>query len=126
MRLTRFLRRAAAVLLMLMLMRMRRGRGGGGAAHTRDMCVFGCDLWSRDRSAGAQLEACAALCQWNEAFRTVDDIMQATAAQARPKMVMMAMYYEKLCKIFAVSGNQLYHAYAAFKHYHLAVQYNKV
>lgn len=73
-----------------------------------------------------QLEVATTLEQWNEAFRIVEDIyFIMTAAKKAPKPKVMAMYYEKLTRIFWVSGNYLFHAYAWFKYYNLIVEHRK-
>ena len=66
---------------------------------------------------------------WNEGFRIVEDIytlMQipvrqpdGTLARRQPKPRLMASYYDKMAKIFAVAGNKLFHAYAWHKYYGL-------
>jgi len=73
-----------------------------------------------------QLKAACDLEMWQEAFRSVEDIhglMQY--GKKAPKPQMMAVYYAKLTQIFAVSGSNLYHAYAWYKLYNLSKQYNK-
>ncbi len=76
-----------------------------------------------------QLEVADALRMWNEGFRIVEDIytlMQipfrqpdGTLARRMPKPRLMASYYDKMAKIFAVAGNKLFHAYAWHKYYGL-------
>mmetsp|Transcript_33886 Transcript_33886/g.95996 ORF Transcript_33886/g.95996 Transcript_33886/m.95996 type:complete len:1014 (-) Transcript_33886:241-3282(-) len=73
-----------------------------------------------------QLKVACELEMWQEAFRSVEDIhglMQY--GKKPPKTQMMATYYAKLTQIFAVSGSNLYHAYAWYKLYNLSKQYNK-
>lgn len=73
-----------------------------------------------------QLKVACDLEMWQEAFRSVEDIhglMQY--GKKSPKPQMMAMYYAKLTQIFAVSGSNLYHAYAWYKLHNLSKQYNK-
>lgn len=50
---------------------------------------------------------------WGEAFRSVEDIQGLIALSKKaPKAQMMANYYAKLTKIFAVSEKHLYNGYA--------------
>lgn len=61
----------------------------------------------------AQLEAAAGLELWTEGFRTVEDIYNIMQiGKKTPKARLMASYYEKLTRIFWVSENYLFHAYA--------------
>jgi translation initiation factor 3 subunit A len=68
----------------------------------------------------SQLEAATTLELWNEAFRTVEDIYGImVAGKKTPKTKLMMAYYDKLQKIFWVSDNKLFHAYAWFRYYSL-------
>ncbi|CAM9411979.1 unnamed protein product, partial [Hapterophycus canaliculatus] len=74
----------------------------------------------------AQLEVAAGLELWTEGFRTVEDIYNIMQISKKtPKARLMASYYEKLTRIFWVSENYLFHAYAWYKFYSLASEYNK-
>lgn len=74
-----------------------------------------------------QLKTAAELNLWQEAFRSVEDIhgLMSTVKQ-KPKPAMMAVYYAKLARVFAVSeGCAVYHAYALWKLYGLSRSFNK-
>ncbi len=74
----------------------------------------------------AQLEVAASLELWTEGFRTVEDIYTIMQIGRRvPKARLMASYYEKLTRIFFVSNNHLFHAYAWYKYYTLSREFNK-
>lgn len=65
-----------------------------------------------------QLNTAVDLELWQEAFRTAEDIHGLVGLSKRvPKASMMATYFEKLVKIFAVGNNFLFHA-AAYGRYH--------
>jgi translation initiation factor 3 subunit A len=74
-----------------------------------------------------QLEYCADLSLWVEAFKSVEDIhgIMSLNADVPPKASLMAAYYEKLGRIFWVSQNYLFHAYAWLKFYALSAAQNK-
>lgn len=74
----------------------------------------------------SQLEVATSLEQWNEGFRTVEDIyaiMQLGKKVPKPKL--MATYYEKLTRIFWVSENHLFHAYTWYRFYCLSCECRK-
>jgi translation initiation factor 3 subunit A len=73
-----------------------------------------------------QLEVATTLELWNEGFQTVEDIYEIMIlGKQTPKKKLMASYYEKLTKIFWVADNQLFHAYAWFRHFSLSCEYRK-
>jgi translation initiation factor 3 subunit A len=73
-----------------------------------------------------QLKAAADLELWQEAFRTVEDIHGLTLILKKsPNPRMMASYFAKLTKVFWVSENYLYHAYAWYKLFNLSKTYNR-
>ncbi|CAN0103780.1 unnamed protein product, partial [Heterosigma akashiwo] len=75
----------------------------------------------------AQLKAATALEVWTEAFRTIEDIYSIMQINKKaPKARLMAAYFEQLTRIFWVSQNRLFHAYAWLKYYQLGREYNKV
>eukprot|EP00735_Rhodelphis_limneticus_P009051 TRINITY_DN2504_c0_g1::TRINITY_DN2504_c0_g1_i1::g.19223::m.19223 TRINITY_DN2504_c0_g1::TRINITY_DN2504_c0_g1_i1::g.19223 ORF type:complete len:1149 (-),score=422.51,sp/Q9LD55/EIF3A_ARATH/43.52/0.0,PCI/PF01399.22/1.4e+03,PCI/PF01399.22/1.1e-15,PCI/PF01399.22/1.5e+04,Apc5/PF12862.2/0.34 TRINITY_DN2504_c0_g1_i1:363-3722(-) len=63
-----------------------------------------------------QLSVATDLELWQEAYRTVEDIHNLMNMSKNPvKGQLMAQYYQKLTKIFWVSKNYLFHAYAWYK-----------
>eukprot|EP00239_Pterosperma_sp_CCMP1384_P002815 CAMPEP_0197846884 /NCGR_PEP_ID=MMETSP1438-20131217/4694_1 /TAXON_ID=1461541 /ORGANISM="Pterosperma sp., Strain CCMP1384" /LENGTH=1059 /DNA_ID=CAMNT_0043458663 /DNA_START=84 /DNA_END=3263 /DNA_ORIENTATION=- len=73
-----------------------------------------------------QLKVATDLELWQEAFRSVEDIHGLMSlVKKSPKPQMMAVYYAKLTKIFWMSENNLYHAYAWYKLYNLSKSYKK-
>jgi translation initiation factor 3 subunit A len=74
----------------------------------------------------AQLEVATSLELWNEGFRTVEDIYAIVLnGKKTPKPRLMVNYYEKLTRIFWVSENKLFHAYAWYKYYCLSCESRK-
>lgn len=71
----------------------------------------------------SQLEVATTLELWNEGFRTVEDIYAIiVAGKKAPAAKLMVSYYEKLTRIFWVSDNKLFHAYAWYRYYLLSVE----
>lgn len=67
-----------------------------------------------------QLNTAVELELWQEAFRSAEDIHGLVAASKRtPRASMMASFYEKLVKVFAVGQNFLFHAAAYGKLWNL-------
>ncbi len=86
--------------------------------------------WSSDsielhlQTRFSQLEVTTNLELWNEGFRTIEDIhkiMIIGKKTTKPKL--MAVYYEKLTRIFWVSENYLFHAYSWYRYYTLTLDY---
>ncbi|GMH60367.1 hypothetical protein TrRE_jg7326 [Triparma retinervis] len=73
-----------------------------------------------------QLEVAGNLEQYSEGFRTVEDIYGIMCLDKRPpRAKLMATYYSRLSKVFWVSANFLFNAYATYKHYTLTRDFNK-
>ena len=73
-----------------------------------------------------QLEAATSLELWNEGFRIVEDIYEIMQIHRKtPKSRLMVTYYEKLTRIFWVSENHLFHAYAWYRYYCLCLESKK-
>ncbi|GAA6005662.1 hypothetical protein JCM10207_005287 [Rhodosporidiobolus poonsookiae] len=67
-----------------------------------------------------QLNTAVDLELWQEAFRTAEDIHTLVGMSKRaPKASMMASFYDKMAKVFAVGHNFLFHAAALGKLYSL-------
>lgn len=67
-----------------------------------------------------QLNTAVELELWQEAFRTAEDIHTLLSMSKRaPKAQMMASFYDKMAKVFAVGQNFLFHAAAYGKLYGL-------
>ena len=103
-----------------------------GTAPVNDKRLRGWDGWREEsiemhlNTRFKQLEVTTQLELWTEGFRTVEDIFTIMHIQKKPpKSKVMATYYEKLIKIFWVSENYLFHAYAWFKYYTLCESFNK-
>jgi len=78
------------------------------------------------QSRFVQLEVATSLELWNEGFRTVEDIYAIIQiGKKTPKSKLMVNYYEKLTRIFLVSENYLFHAYAWYKYYTLSTECRK-
>lgn len=74
----------------------------------------------------SQLEVASSLELWNEGFRTVEDIYDIMQINKKtPKSRLMVAYYEKLTRIFWVSENYLFHAYAWYRYYCLCLECKK-
>eukprot|EP00743_Colponemidia_sp_Colp-15_P001527 GILK01001667.1.p1 GENE.GILK01001667.1~~GILK01001667.1.p1 ORF type:complete len:1057 (-),score=306.94 GILK01001667.1:119-3289(-) len=74
----------------------------------------------------AQLKVASELELWQESYRTAEDIHSLMGMSKKPiRASMLAMYYEKLSKIFWVSENYLFHAYAWFKYFTICKNQNK-
>jgi len=107
-------------------------KAGLGPVPVNDKRLRGWDGWTDDsielhlQTRFKQLEVTTKLELWTEGFRTVEDIHAIMHINPKkpPKSRVMANYYEKLIKIFWVSENHLFHAYAWFKYFTLSEAYN--
>jgi translation initiation factor 3 subunit A len=73
-----------------------------------------------------QLEVSTHLELWNEGFKTVEEIYSIMQlGKKTPKPRLMSIYYEKLTRIFLVSENYLFHAYAWYRYHSLCVECRK-
>eukprot|EP00189_Rhodosorus_marinus_P010280 CAMPEP_0184745962 /NCGR_PEP_ID=MMETSP0315-20130426/8574_1 /TAXON_ID=101924 /ORGANISM="Rhodosorus marinus, Strain UTEX LB 2760" /LENGTH=929 /DNA_ID=CAMNT_0027218337 /DNA_START=98 /DNA_END=2887 /DNA_ORIENTATION=+ len=73
-----------------------------------------------------QLQTSVVLRNWQEAYRTIEDIhMLISLAKKMPKAQTMGIYYERLTQVFWMSKNYLYHAHALYKLYSLNIKQNK-
>ena len=73
-----------------------------------------------------QLRAGCALKQWNEGFRTIEDINNIRALTKKtPSRQLMATFYQKLTQIFLVSEQYLFHAFTWRAYYDLQREHNK-
>lgn len=73
-----------------------------------------------------QLEVAIQLELWTEGFKTVDEIytiMQLGKKMPKPRL--MSAYYEKLTRVFWVTGNNLFHAYAWYRYFTLCCECRK-
>jgi len=107
-------------MLKMHLAAQRRSQEGNGVSMTAEQIER--HLTTRFKC----LEYCGDLVQWTEAFRTVEEInLIMGLSDAVPKPHIMATYYDKLARIFWVSENYLFHAFAALKYFSLSVGHNK-
>jgi translation initiation factor 3 subunit A len=73
-----------------------------------------------------QLEVATKMELWNESFKTVEEIYTIIViGKKTPKPKIMSTYYEKLTRIFWVSGNHLFHAYCWYRYYSLSCDHKK-
>uniref|UniRef100_A0A7S2R6Z3 Eukaryotic translation initiation factor 3 subunit A n=1 Tax=Rhizochromulina marina TaxID=1034831 RepID=A0A7S2R6Z3_9STRA len=117
-------------LLRLHLSNLQKYASGPNAANDKRLKVW--DGWTDEsielhlQTRFRQLETTAKLELWTEGFKTVEDIHGIMQINKKaPKARVMAMYYEKLQRIFWVSENYLFHAYAWFKYFTLSESHNK-
>ncbi|XP_074640186.1 eukaryotic translation initiation factor 3 subunit A-like [Tubulanus polymorphus] len=67
-----------------------------------------------------QLDSAIQMELWQEAFKAVEDVHGLVSLSKKPpKPALMANYYEKLGLVFQKAGNQLFHASAWHRLYHL-------
>ena len=106
--------------------------GAAPATVATDKRLRGWDGWTPEsielhlQTRFKQLEITTELELWTEGFRTVEDIHSIMHISKKPpKAKLMATYYQKLTKIFWVSENYLFHAYAWYKYFTLTEGHNQ-
>lgn len=73
-----------------------------------------------------QLRTSTELKNWQESFRTIQDIHNLTSmSERKPKPQMMAEYYKTLQQVFWISENYTFHACAYYRFFTLSRCYNK-
>ncbi|XP_019635290.1 PREDICTED: eukaryotic translation initiation factor 3 subunit A-like [Branchiostoma belcheri] len=73
-----------------------------------------------------QLDSAITMELWQEAYKAVEDVWQLmNLSKKPPKPQLMANYYTKLGMVFWKSGNQLFHASALHRLFHLSKEQRK-